>query len=55
VAGPTTSHALRDLILIYAVNCGINDDKVDECKKTSHSPTNALFIKLGLKFTLKFT
>jgi hypothetical protein len=23
--------------------------------KTSHSPTNALFIKLGLKFTLEFT
>jgi hypothetical protein len=23
--------------------------------KTSHSPTTALFIKLGLKFTLKFT
>jgi hypothetical protein len=22
--------------------------------KTSHSPTNALFIKLGLKFTLQF-
>jgi hypothetical protein len=23
--------------------------------KTSHSPTNELFIKLGLKFTLEFT
>jgi hypothetical protein len=31
MAGPTTSHALTDFKLIYAVNGGINDDKVDEC------------------------
>jgi len=31
MAGPTTSHALTDFKLIYAVNDSIIDDKVDEC------------------------
>jgi hypothetical protein len=31
MAGPTTSHALTDFKLIFAVNDGINNDKVDEC------------------------
>jgi len=31
VAGPSTSRALTDFKLIYAVNGGIIDDKVDEC------------------------
>jgi hypothetical protein len=29
--GPSTGHALTDFKLIYAVNGGMNDDKVDEC------------------------
>jgi hypothetical protein len=36
MAGPTTSHAFTDFIIIYAVNGGINDDKVDECSSVEH-------------------
>jgi hypothetical protein len=36
MAGTTTSHALTDFKLIYAVNDGINDGKVDECSSVEH-------------------